>query len=333
MSKIFVIIPAYQDPFLYTTLKEAVTNAKNSKNIIFSIGLQYAEGTLPDLSEFSGDNFKYITYDMETRPGVNLIRRDLSKQYTDEDYVLLLDSHMHFAKNWDERLIHGYSELQKNHGEKVVWSQPLPSSLNMYMKNVMVTKWILHPELDLPKEPEVGDSWNFLLYPETYDNNASIVFPERYMESTYASEHFFFSTAKFLLEVGINSVCESYQEEPFMYYSGYLSGWRFFNIEHNNFIAHDADGYNQSLYGDKLNVTNYTGIKTFSKTRDTISQVVAMNLALIFNTGPAMIKNSVMDPSVFYERFGMLKQYEQFKTLYLARYEELLEIANKVLDN
>lgn len=333
MNKIFVIIPSYQDPFLYTTLKEAVSNAKNPDRVIFSIGLQYAEGTLPDLSEFSNDNFKYIHYDVETRPGVNIIRHDLSRQYTDEDYCLLIDSHMHFETDWDEKLIQHYSELQDHHGKKVVWSQPVPSGLNIPMKNTLVTKWILNPEIDIPDEGHIGDTWNFLLYPETYRDDATVTFPEKYMEANYSSAHFFFTTIEFLSEVGINNVAGSYEEEFFIYYAGFLSGWRFFNIEHNNFIAHDAEGYNKIIHGDKINLDNYSSIKRFSRSRDTIAQVMAINLALIFNAGPAKVKNSVMDPSTFYEKFGILKDYEAFKALYVARYDELLKIANQVLDN
>lgn len=330
MSKIFIIVPAYEDPYLYRTLDEATSKASSPENLVFAIALQYKNTPLPDLSRFSGDNFKYINYDVDTRPGVNHIRHNLTKLYSGEEYYLMIDSHMHFDDNWDQRLIDAYRGLQESHGEKVIWSQPLPSELDQGMSNITETKWGFKHGVTFPGPNGIDGAWDFLLL--SYGLHEVIKNPEKYMESVYASAHFLFTTGNFIEEVGINGIADTYEEEPFLYFSSYLSGWRFYKISDNNFISHDNDDYNKNLYGDTLTPENYMYTKRFSSSKDSIAQVIAMDLAILFNDGPAKIKNAVMDPIDFYEKFGLRKQYIALRDLYLTKYDEFLKIAQNAID-
>ena len=53
MKSIFVQIASYRDPQLIPTIKDCLENAKNPKNLVFSIAWQHAEEDLWDnLDEF-----------------------------------------------------------------------------------------------------------------------------------------------------------------------------------------------------------------------------------------------------------------------------------------
>jgi hypothetical protein len=326
MKTIFVNIPAYEDRFLYRTIEEAVSNATDSSRIFFAIALQYRD--VPDFSKFSGDNFKYIHYDVDTRPGLTRVRHDLSRLHSGEDYFLMLDSHMRFEKDWDSKLIQSYSGLQESYGNKVIWSQPLPGMLGYGMTNVKETRPGFKESISIPRPDDGKDYWEYLFFP--YGTQPVIFNEQKYMESHLTSSHFFFASAEFLSDVGITPIANSYQEEPFLYFSSYMSGWRVFKISEKNFIAHDNSGYNKDIYGDSLTPENYIYVKRFARERDPYNSMVAMQMALLFNEGPAKIKNAVMDPLEFYERNGLRKEYLVFKSLYLNEYEDLMKIACSV---
>lgn len=328
MSKtIFITIPAYEDQFLERTIREAVENAKNPENLFFAIALQYKEIPIPDLSKFSGPNFKYISYDVDTRPGVNIVRHVLSKMYNGEDLFLMIDSHMLFAKDWDQLLISEYEEIQNRFGEKVIWSQGLPERLGCPITNVVYRNWVFS-ETDLPVEPSGQESWPYLLYDDVKDKKDFITVNTKYHEAMNLTCHFFLSSGEFLSDVGINQISNVYEEEPFIYYSSYISGWKVFNIQHNNVIAHDNKEYDRVVYGEDL---VFPG-KAYSSSRDSYNNVVAINLSLLFNEGPAKVKNAVMHPKDFYENFGLLDKYLKVAETYKNSYEELLEIANKAIN-
>lgn len=119
MSKkptILVHLPAYRDPELVPTIKDALDKAKYPKRIHFGICRQYhPEDGFDDLTEFKKDKrfkiFECLYTEAKGLPWARAIINE--KLLTDEDYICQLDSHHRFAKDWDETLIQMHLGLEK----------------------------------------------------------------------------------------------------------------------------------------------------------------------------------------------------------------------------
>ena len=118
MSKrptILLHLPAYRDPELIPTIKDALDKAKYPKRVHFGICRQYhPEDGFDDLTEYKSDNrFKIYECLYSEAKGLPWARAIINEQLlTDEDYVCQLDSHHRFAQDWDETLIQMHLDLE-----------------------------------------------------------------------------------------------------------------------------------------------------------------------------------------------------------------------------
>ena len=113
-KKILVHLPAYREPELIPTIKSALSNAEYPDRIVFGICRQYnPEDNFDNIDEYRNDS-RFKVYDMlyTEAKGLPYARAIINeKLLTDEDFVLQLDSHHRFDKNWDSTLIKWYYDL------------------------------------------------------------------------------------------------------------------------------------------------------------------------------------------------------------------------------
>jgi len=118
MSKkptILLHLPAYRDPELIPTIKDALEKAKYPKRVHFGICRQYhPDDKFDDLTEYKKDKrFKIYECLYTEAKGLPWARAIINEQLlTDEDYVCQLDSHHRFEKDWDETLIQMHLDLE-----------------------------------------------------------------------------------------------------------------------------------------------------------------------------------------------------------------------------
>ena len=131
MSKketIFVHLPAYRDPELVPTIKSALENAKYPKRIHFGICRQYhPEDGFDNLDEYKNDK-RFNVYEClyTEAKGLPWARAVINEQLMgDQDYILQLDSHHRFAKDWDVTLIEMHNQREKQ-GYKPILAAYLP---------------------------------------------------------------------------------------------------------------------------------------------------------------------------------------------------------------
>tara|TARA_R110002020_G_scaffold383964_1_gene594623 strand:- start:5034 stop:6302 length:1269 start_codon:yes stop_codon:yes gene_type:complete len=113
---ILVHLPAYRDPELIPTIQDALANAQYPERIRFGICRQYnPEDGFDDLTEYKNDHrFKINEMLYTEAKGLAYARAIINdKLLDDEDFVLQLDSHHRFTKNWDSTLISWYNELSE----------------------------------------------------------------------------------------------------------------------------------------------------------------------------------------------------------------------------
>lgn len=122
-STILVHIPAYREPELIPTIKDALAMAMHPERIHFGICRQFnQEDGFDDVDEFRDDpRFKIMDVPYLEAKGLPWARAQINDVLlTDEDYVLQLDSHHRFVKNWDSILIHWHKELEKTYKKPII---------------------------------------------------------------------------------------------------------------------------------------------------------------------------------------------------------------------
>jgi hypothetical protein len=115
MNRIFIHLPAYREPELVPTIKDALAQAKYPERIHFGICRQYnPEDGFDNVDEFRNDP-RFHIYDMpyEQAKGLAYARSIINEQLlTDQEFVLQLDAHHRFTEHWDETLLTWYYQLK-----------------------------------------------------------------------------------------------------------------------------------------------------------------------------------------------------------------------------
>lgn len=296
MQTIFITIPSYEDPYLIRTLESALSNAKNPNAIKFAIALQYKKFPSPDVSKYTKN---YISYEVEQRPSINLIRNKLLEFYNNEDYFMMIDSHTLFMKNWDEILINDYQRLQKYAHNKIIISKQVPPACGElpFSPN---EKTIWH--LDDCRADIVGSfSASLVGRMETQEVN------EEFFKTNYASAHFFFTSGNYVKEVGIVEAASVRSEEPVMSFVSFLNGWDIYGVNTRNHIAHMDLDYSMAVYGEPHPPKRLK----FNFSLDDEKTIRELDMLLINNTGRFAVKNAERSAKDFYSSVGLLNKWEQ----------------------
>lgn len=116
MERILIHLPAYREPELIPTIKDAIKNASHPERLVFGICRQYhPEDGFDNLDEFKDDP-RIKSYDLlyTEAKGLPYARAIINEKIlTDEEFVLQLDSHHRFAPGWDSTLIEWYYNLKE----------------------------------------------------------------------------------------------------------------------------------------------------------------------------------------------------------------------------
>lgn len=128
MKTILLHLPAYRDPELVPTIRDALNKAKYPERVHFGICRQYhPEDGFDNLDEYRDDaRFHIMDVLYSEAQGLPWARAQINeKLLTDQDYILQLDSHHRFAKHWDDTLIEMHEGLEQK-GYKPILAAYLP---------------------------------------------------------------------------------------------------------------------------------------------------------------------------------------------------------------
>lgn len=127
MKTIFIHLPAYREPELVPTIKDAIAQAKYPKRLRFGICRQFhPDDEFDNVDEFRNDSrFKIVDIPHEQAKGLPYARYRINELITDEDYILQLDAHHRFIQNWDVELLKMHEGLEKK-GFKPILTGYLP---------------------------------------------------------------------------------------------------------------------------------------------------------------------------------------------------------------
>lgn len=220
MSKdksIFISIASYRDPELQPTLSDIFKKAKHPARLVVKVHRQYCEDDkgFDDPKKFRKDERVEITdIPYKQSDGVCKIRRDLQKQYDGEDYILQLDSHHRFVKNWDEKLITDLEKLKKK-SSKPVLTAYLPSYDPDNSAARINSPWEMRFDRFLPQGPAMPK-------PETIDDHKELSGP---IPAYMLSGHFIFADGKFYEDVPYDPELYFHGEEISLAVRAYTHGY------------------------------------------------------------------------------------------------------------
>lgn len=219
MEKIFISIASYRDPELLPTLRDCITNAKNSDRLKFGICWQHDENE--SLEEFKNDSrFKIIDVPYDKSRGTCWARNMIQELWEDETYYLQLDSHHRFTKNWDVILIKMLKSLKKHGHKKPILTTYLPGFSPKTDPDGRVDEcWSLEFDRYLPEGP-------IFIKPHVIQNWKEIKKP---IPAKFLSGHFIFTLGQWAKEVKYDPYYYFHGEEPSLSARSYTHGYDLFH--------------------------------------------------------------------------------------------------------
>jgi len=154
---IFIGIPSLFDPELSYTVLSAVENADNPKDITVGVAAFVHKNFYNDLMyKINGvGNIVIDRYDPEENEGIGKSRIMAQQRYDGQDYFLQIDSHTHFEKGWDTRLISLWQGAREETGNEKTLLTAYPSSYirregSVYIESSIARYPIFKERYDLP---------------------------------------------------------------------------------------------------------------------------------------------------------------------------------------
>ena len=324
INKIFVSIAAYEDDLLVNTIKELYEKSKEPQNIFVYIALQYKNP--PNLDNiFKGQNLTILNYDVDKRPGVAKVRYEISqeilknKDFVDGDYFLMIDAHMDVAENWDVDLIRDMRHLQKICNKKeIIISKQLRAVAGKITEQELRINYFHKALQDIPFFSDHLELFG-LTYRRIYNDKDLEGFnilvgsntDHRFYNSGWASCHLFFTNFEFINTVGLNKHFEFFQEEAYLSFSAFLSGYDIYSNINYDYLGHN----NINQLSEKQDIRYWR--KNENGSFDRIYNINIDNifaglcvLAYVNNSGPFLVNNAVRTPEMFFKCFDIMEVYD-----------------------
>ena len=272
---IFVSIASFMDPTLTRTIQRAMDKADNPEHLVFGLGLQYEQE--PDLSFVPDRQLRTISYHPDTRPGIVKIRYEISQLFDNEDYFLMIDSHMQFRQGWDTELIDVMKDLQVRTKNYKVAVFPL----GLYGEEAMTSRFKL--------QQRHSDILPLVVGSEPINGRA---IPKSKIEKiSYMRVGQIFFDGRFISEVGLDSRSQYSQEQAYLGFRAFMAGWDVYQY-HEDVMTHDDYEYIKAI--DQIKA------KQFGAVPEAHNAEEHMTMAYIYNKGPYAIKDAVREPADYW---------------------------------
>jgi len=313
---IFINIASYNDPDLEKTLIGALDNADNPDSLFFAIAIQNKEDLISDISFIPKNQTKVLRWNMDKRPGTVKVRNILDSFYDNQDYYLMLDSHMIFAKHWDTKII-----AKLNAAKIVAGHNKVIISNAMHHKDPPIDSVIISRSLIVNS---ASSGFIDFRVQKELELNELTDFNNGVYNTNILTCNNVFADGNFVIESGTDPYSHYFQEEPYMSFKAFMLGWDIYGcldhpIEHT---PHNYYKYN-TFPGDVNPTTRQTDIKQIFETRATFAKDSFINefyrtMTYIYNDPNSRfsIPNAVRNPKDFWECFGLEEKYEMWKDYY-----------------
>lgn len=223
---IFLAIPAFNERYIKQTIDSALKEAKYPDRISFGICEHRTDNNFTDTENYNNLKHIRIRYDAALGTGISRIMPTLLCDQ--EDFIFQVDAHMFFQKDWDEKIINGYTEIYKDiESDKIIISSRTPW---WAFKN---NKIYLQPIIEIKKDVSiiVYNFNNNYGFPEISGKFVKLEKNKNYAEQYLLSGHCIFSTPNFFQEIYVDPAMMFLGEEPTFALRASTRGYRFFAIK------------------------------------------------------------------------------------------------------
>ncbi|MEY3907359.1 MAG: hypothetical protein RLZ52_426 [Pseudomonadota bacterium] len=236
-NKIFLAITSANEKNLRQTVDSAIHNSSGENLLTFGI-FDLCMNGFPKTNFSDLDNVIYMPMEFNGTQGIGLARLITSSIiFQDTDYVLQLDSHMIFTKNWDKILISNYNNLESKYSKPIIssrcpqWEYDLNGKIIIDNQIVEDTNNVSLKLNKLTSKLVFRDYWTALIqdgYPTIEGIDAVNV---DYIEHNLISAQFTFSRPDIYFEILHDPRLPWGGDEPIYSLRAWTRGYRMFSIK------------------------------------------------------------------------------------------------------
>lgn len=259
--KIFVSIASYCDELLFFTINSCIKNALNPNNIYFGIVDQNNSSQKDKIEKLDfKEQIRYVYINKLDSQGVCWARNIAFSLVSDEDYLLQIDSHMLFEKDWDKTLLEQYNKLEKKSEKPIISTYPYDFYLDennepVYKKPSGKTVLVLRPHPDTKLEEQSA----------VLRFRALHKFTNEEVLGAHLAAGFIFTKATFIEEVPYDPFLYFHGEEQSLAVRSYTKGWDIYHptwipIYHcykKKDISYDTHHWNKEVDEKRVLNANY----------------------------------------------------------------------------
>lgn len=221
-SKIFISIASYFDPLLVFTIREAFSKAKYPGMLRFGVVNQHINDeqrqeimALPFASQI-----RYVQIPTQDTLGVSWARNLVFSLYDNEKYLLQIDSHTYFEKDWDACMIEQYWELLGKSPKPVMTTYPYPFTMEgdvpvPYVENDPQSILVLRPT----PTSEISSHNQIVFFQAKHLNTREPV------RGCHIAAGFLFTKGEFINEVPYDPMLYFHGEEQSLAIRAFTHGW------------------------------------------------------------------------------------------------------------
>jgi len=263
VETIFISIACMDDEEIEFAIKSAYENAEHPERVHVGVSLVAKNTKYKDLLKSLSKQYPTLKFSFRKQKQNNLKTLGIGKNrywattlYADQDYLLQVDSHSHFDRNWDSYMLSIFKEATAEVGDDRLVLTCIPGRFE-YKDGVPYFMDREDPERGNPRFPIfMKDELFVMTVPRWYDKWANYM-DRRFLPAVKANGAMLFGNKEFAKDTGVYFDAFFYDEE--LAYSINLYGHRGFALVFPNILDFPVyhldndqtiDGHKRSFFMD-----------------------------------------------------------------------------------
>lgn len=242
---IFIMLPSFHEPDLMDTVISAYENAGSPENVFIGVCNQKIYGEFEDFSMFKNVAVSNIT--SPSPRGLGIAMLEALYLWKDQYYVLRVDAHTVFVRNWDILLKENYEQIEKEteHNKIIISHRPSTYEKGKNGEKTFQTKrYDYRYGVDIQRELLTRFDSSYIINSPEEDPDPS----KNYVEHFLIAAGEVFSTHNYFFEVMPDPRLIFFGEEYVYPMRAWTRGFRIFSIHDNiSYTLHKTPEYLDSV--------------------------------------------------------------------------------------
>ena len=242
---IFIMLPSFHEPDLMDTVVSAYENAGSPANVFIGVCNQKIYGEFEDFSMFRNVTVSNVTSPFPRGLGIAML--EALYLWRGQHYVLRVDAHAVFVKNWDILLKENHEKIAKEteHNKVILSHRPSTYEKGENGEKTFQTKrYDYRHGVDIQRELLTRFDSSYMISSPEEDPDPS----RNYVEHFLIAAGEVFSTHDYFLDVMPDPRLIFFGEEYVYPMRAWTRGFRIFSIHENiSYTLHKTPEYLQSV--------------------------------------------------------------------------------------